>query len=237
MRQRFVFFSRTVPIRGARMEAGQHRSTWPFRTPGAGVAGPPPRQSSDGRSYACWWSRALDRAIRIVALDLNRHHCLDIDARDLLGHLKGSELVALGRAASLQHFTFRLPDGGEVFLHTEAPWRLTDSSGIIGGRSDYWRAATPDVTAEALEAGELGCTLRDVRNEAIRARIASRRLEVTSAAMDKLGGLALEFNNDLRLEIFPDASRASHDDWEIWRLFQRNRPHYVVGSEGRDIHA
>ena len=51
-----------------------------------------------------------------------------------------------------------------------------------------------------------------------------------------LGGLAIEFSNGLRLEIFPDASRAEHDDWEYWRLFERDRAHYVVSSDGSALH-
>src|SRR2546421_584168 len=43
-------------MRDARMEAGQHRSTWRFRTPGAEEGGLPPHWSSNGTA-----SRATPR--------------------------------------------------------------------------------------------------------------------------------------------------------------------------------
>jgi len=161
---------------------------------------------------------------------------LPIDPAHLLEHLVGSELAAVGRAASLQHFTFRVAGGEEVFLHTESPWRLTDASGIVSGRSDYWRPASPEVSDEALDAGELGCTLRDVRNATMRETMSKRAIVVTSAVRDRIGGLVIEFGDELRLEIFPDASPVVHDSWEFWRLFQRDQPHFVVGTDGQDIH-
>jgi hypothetical protein len=153
-----------------------------------------------------------------------------------LEHLQESRLVSAGRAASLQHFTFQLTDGREVFLHTESPWRLTDSSGIIGGRADYWRPASAETTEEALDAGRLGCTLRDVRNESVRHRLNSRSVVVTSGAMDEFGGLTLIFNDGLKLEIFPDGSQAPHDEIEFWRLFEYGKAHFVVNTDGQTIH-
>jgi hypothetical protein len=154
-----------------------------------------------------------------------------------LARLTGAALIALGRAASLQHFTFKESTGRELHLHTEAPWRLTDSSGIVGGRTDYWRPAASDTSEEALEAGAIGATLRDTRNEALRERIAIENPVVASAAADRFGGLVMEFTDGLRLEIFPDASPAAHDRWEYWRLFERGESHYVMGSDGDEVHA
>ena len=145
-------------------------------------------------------------------------------------------MVGLGRAASLQHFTFRLADGRELHLHTEVPWRLTDGTRINAGRADYWRPATAETPQNAVDEGNIGATLRDVRNQALRDELDRTEIVVTSAAADPLGGAVLSFSNGLRLEIFPDASPAEHDSWEFWRLFERNQPHFVMSSEGAESH-
>ena len=151
--------------------------------------------------------------------------------------LIGAYLTGAGRAAGLQHFTFRLPEASELHLHTESPWRLTDHAGIFSGRADYWRPATPETSEADLDTGQIGATLRDVRNATLRERIALDNPTVTAAAVDRFGGLALDFSNDMRLELFPDASSVAHDEWEFWRLFERDQPHYVVGSDGPSSHA
>ena len=153
---------------------------------------------------------------------------------DHVARLLGARLIGLGRAAGLQHFTFQLPDGRVMHLHTELPWRLTDPSGIVTGRADYWRAASPETSERDLEAGEIGATLRDVRNEFLRERIDVDVPRVAGASVDRFGGLAFDFNNGWRLEVFPDASRAAHDEWEYWRLFERGHPHFVVSSDGAE---
>ena len=149
----------------------------------------------------------------------------------------GALLIGVGRAASLQHFTFRDGTGRELHLHIECSWRVSDGTGVVAGRVDYWRPASADTPEEALDAGEIGATLRDVRNEALRARIATERPAVASATADRLGGAVLDFSNGLRLELFPDASPVGHDSWEFWRLFERGEPHFVVSSDGSQTHA
>jgi hypothetical protein len=156
----------------------------------------------------------------------------DLSEIDNLARLLGARLTGLGRAASLQHFTFGLPGGSELHLHTEAPWRLTDDTGIVVGRADYWRPATPETSEADLDAGEIGATLRDVRNAALRERIAIESPAVVGANVDRFGGFTLDFTNGLKLEVFPDATRVAHDDWEFWRLFEQGQPHYVVASDG-----
>jgi hypothetical protein len=167
---------------------------------------------------------------------LDWHLAVSAHSEALLQQLKGARLVALGRAASLEHFTFRTTRDRELFLHVETPWRLTDASGIVAGRADYWRPATADTSEEALDAGLLGSTLRDVKNDIVRERIAGRPFVVTSFETDRLGGLVIRFGDELTLEIFPDASPAAHDSWEFWRLFERDQPHLVMSTDGEDLH-
>jgi hypothetical protein len=169
-------------------------------------------------------------------LDLNRNLRLTELVQAHVARLVGARLVGLGRAAGLQHFTFQLPAGREVHLHTEAPWRITDGARILVGRADYWRPATPEVTEEALDAGEIGATVRDVRNEALRSWIEQTAPIVTASSADVWGDLEMAFSGGARLEIFADASPVEHDEWEFWRLFERGQVHLVVSSGGGALH-
>lgn len=154
-------------------------------------------------------------------------------AQTHLSQLVGAQLTGTGRAANLQHFTFLVADDRTFHLHLECPWRLTEGSQILGGAADYWRASRSDVTEEALDAGEIGATLRDIRNETLRQRIADG-LRVSSATVDGFGGFLLVLGS-LHIETFPDASSTAHDEWEFWRLFPHGGPHFVVTTNGAYI--
>lgn len=169
------------------------------------------------------------------SLDLYQRTILIESLAHGLRRLTHGRLVALGRAAGLQHFTFLDAHGANLYLHTESAWRIVSNSRIVTGRSDYWRPSAPDVTDAALDAGEIGATLRDVRNEALREWIEQESPRVVSAVADVYGGLVVEFTSDYRLEIFADASEAEHDEWELWRLFERHGTHLVVRSSGGSL--
>jgi hypothetical protein len=152
----------------------------------------------------------------------------------VLAALRGSQMIELGRAGDLQHFTFALPAGGGArALHVSCPWRLVSPVGLLGGSGDYWRPATPDTPHEEFDRGSVGSRLRDVRNVEVRELLGSG-LEVLAADADALGGLTLQLAGGLSLEIFPDASSAEHDDVEFWRVFEPGSTHIVVGSDGLD---
>lgn len=170
-------------------------------------------------------------AVQLSALDLNKLP-LPVTVLDSLLRLKGSRLVGLGRAAELQHFTFRSADGSELFLHVECPWRIRDASDILVGRADYWRAVSTEVSDEALDAAEIGSTLRDLRNAALRERLTDNGIECVEGAVDAGNGFTLNFADGLRLEVFPDAARGSFEPWEFWRVFPRGGQHFAVHSDG-----
>jgi hypothetical protein len=158
--------------------------------------------------------------------------------RDRLGKelatLRGTRLIELGRAADLQHFTFALPAGaGTRALHVSCPWRLVGPAGLLIGSGDYWRPATPDTPDEEFDRGTVGARLRDMRNAEVR-KLLGTGVEVLAAEADAVGGLELRLAGGLTLEVFPDASRAEHDELEFWRVFEPGGPHLVVGSHGLD---
>ena len=141
-------------------------------------------------------------------------------------------MIELGRAADLQHFTFALPlGGGTRALHVSCPWRLVGPVGLLVGSGDYWRPATPDTPDEEFDRGAVGARLRDVRNVEVR-ELLGAGAEVLAAEADTLGGLTLRLAGGLTLEVFPNASRAEHDEVEFWRVFEPGGPHVVVGSDG-----
>ena len=158
--------------------------------------------------------------------------------RDTLGPaltaLRGTRLTELGRAADLQLFTFVLPGGGGTReLHVTCPWRLVGPAGLLVGSSDSWRPAAPDTPDEEFGRGAMGARLRDVRNAEVRDLLGAG-VEVVAAEADAVGGLVVRLAGGLRLEVFPDASHAEHDELEFWRLFEPGGPHVVVGSDGLD---
>jgi hypothetical protein len=132
----------------------------------------------------------------------------------------------------LQWFEFVLPDGSLRALHVQCAWRLVRDESILVGRADYYRGATADVDPWEDE-DVVGSRLRDVGNEAVRALLGDG-WSVADIRVDTFGGLVVQLSGGARLEVFPDAAPASHDDWEAWRLFRLRTklPHFVVKSDG-----
>ncbi len=138
------------------------------------------------------------------------------------------------QATSFQLFTFRVGAGASEFkLHVSCPWRLTNSASVVVGSCDYRRPATADIDEETYDRGLSGSRLLDIRSEHIRSLVGAG-IQVLTVEADPFGGLLVQIAGDLRLEIFPDASAADHDEVEFWRLFELGAPHVVVGSSGID---
>ncbi|HEX8695688.1 MAG TPA: hypothetical protein VF746_24955 [Longimicrobium sp.] len=157
---------------------------------------------------------------------------MDTEIESALARLRGARLVATGRGADLQWFTFE--SDATYALHVMCPWRLAGSGGLVTGRSDYWRPASPETPREDFERGAIGATLRDVRNRELEGVLAAGVVTVESFAVDGLGGFTLVLSAGYRLDVFPDESPAEHDDLELWRLFQPGKGlrHFVVRSNG-----
>jgi hypothetical protein len=151
-----------------------------------------------------------------------------------LRRLCGKRLVALGRAANLQHFTFSDLAGHESALHVQCPWRLVGAAGILVGGEDYWRSATPETAEAEFNRGVVGSRWLDVRNAAVRALVETGGIEAQSVEGDALGGFVLHLSAGLRLDVFPDGSPADHDAVEYWRVFDDRGEHFVVSSDGID---
>ena len=153
-------------------------------------------------------------------------------------------MIATGRAADLQHFTFGKhkdrPDAptelAEYALHVMCPWRVRDAEGIRLGHGDYWRPSSDSVDDDAYEAGKVGSRLRDIRIEEFEEYLADHACRVLRVTCDATAGCVIDMEDGIVLDIFPDSSAADHDEVEFWRLFQPHldTAHFVVSSNGID---
>ena len=153
-----------------------------------------------------------------------------------LARLVGMRLVKLGRAADLQWFTFADAAASELAVHVQCPWRLVSEDEILVGHGDYWRPAATDTPETEYDRAAIGSRWRDVRRDTVVARMGPGGAVVEGADLDAFSGFTLRLEGGLRLEVFPDATRASHDELEFWRLFEPGGvgEHFVVSSDGID---
>ena len=161
-----------------------------------------------------------------------------VDLRDeimwALSPLVGMRLVRLGRAADVQWFAFASADEGELTLHVQCPWRLVAADEILVGQGDYWRPAAADTPETDYDRAAVGSRWRDVRRDVAVGWLGVEGAGVESAEVDAFGGFTLRCTRGLRLHVFPDATRAPHDEVEFWRLFAPGAAgqHFVVSSDG-----
>jgi hypothetical protein len=159
---------------------------------------------------------------------------------NILRDLIGLPLNPTTRAANMQMFSFGAiinitltspkkgpisKSVGEFALHLQCPWRLTNENEIIVGSGDLYQQA--DEIAEYDENYnyyELNANLRDVKLDKL---INENKLSVISINADKFGGLEICFDNNIKLNVFPDL--ASKADNEYWRLidFKNEKSKYI----------
>ncbi len=123
---------------------------------------------------------------------------------------------------------------GELGLHLQCPWRLTNDNEIIVGSNDLYEQA--DETAdydENFNWEEFDANFRDVK---LGKFITEKEHIVTSAIADKFGGLQICFDNNVLLTIFPViASKANNEYWRLLDNRNETKNHYVSKSTGYDL--
>ena len=165
------------------------------------------------------------------------------EIQQALNQLFGLDLIGLGRAGNLQHFTFgrhRLreqdkPDQlADFALHLSCPWRLTRDHVISCGQTDLERPSSLFVSDDEYDAGKIGSRWVDLGNAAFRGYLDQAIVTVINVETDVFGGFRLHMAGAVSLDVFPAASKAIHDDLEFWRLFQPrlDTPHFIVSSQG-----
>jgi len=155
-----------------------------------------------------------------------------------LKDLLGLPWWSLGRAGDLQWFHFgerrSLPgrDGssrevGDYAIHVQAPWRLcSDGKILLGSRDLNFPRGTSrlDEVPEDFDWDRHPTRLDEVA-EAVEQHFLPRK--VTQVNVESTGSVALIFESNLSLEIFPDGATES----EPWRLFvpdDNDRDHLIA---------
>jgi hypothetical protein len=124
---------------------------------------------------------------------------------------------------------------GELGLHLQCPWRLSNDIEIIVGSDDVYEPA--DETAgydEHFAWDESNANLRDIKLDHF---ISERKHIVKSAIADKFGGLKIIFDNDIVLTVFPTSTCKAQMS-EYWRLLDNRdetKNHYVSQSTGYEL--
>ena len=161
------------------------------------------------------------------------------EVKSKLSELIGLRLSIARDAGSTKVFQFgnirRSPSGrgtsGDFSLHLQCPWRLVKSGAILTGLGDYFWAEDEDedVDLDNYKAGNLQRvrlqTLFQTYDPGTRSLVnLSDSMIVLSVNADPLGGFDIELSGDIRLQVFPDGSRA-----ENWRVFPKRsgEPHFV----------
>jgi hypothetical protein len=119
---------------------------------------------------------------------------------------------------------------GKFDIHLQCPWRITKGNIILIGSDDL--TEQPKENAEYDENFDWdvqGGNLRDIKLEAF---FNYGKYFVKSVKVDDFGGFELNFNDDVKLSVFPALSAKSEYS-EFWRLLdnrEKSNNHFVVGS-------
>lgn len=158
----------------------------------------------------------------------------------------GMPLWSIGRAGNLEWFAFGMQrrvvgdvtkDGepkivSDYALHVQCAWRILDHRKIyVASRDRYYRAGDdPYKDLEDFEWDIPGLNRCDERVVKLLQEWASDPMTVTAIEADFVGGLMINFNNGLKLDVFPDLSVEA----EYWRFFKPyvDEDHFVVTGQG-----
>lgn len=168
--------------------------------------------------------------------------------------LVGLDLISISRSIGSEWFRFghhQNAAGIEVklapfALQVSCPWRLVDHGSVLAGSADHCRPAEEDDLDEDIDLlssesewrpsssqwKTTGADWIDLREQELRVQLERIRHAVSAVEVDASGWFRLILSADLTLEVFPNASRAEHDEVEFWRLFQPglDASHFVVTS-------
>ena len=160
--------------------------------------------------------------------------------------LIGKPLWRCTRAADMACFQFgarhksKTFDGrdcevGDYALHIQCSWRIIRGDEILVGKEDLYE---PDAAASDAVFDWRKANLQDAR---VRKLFADdqRQFTVVGTAFRAGGELDILFDDELRLELFPNSSLQTHD-MEHWRLFapsmdpalRGETPHLVFSGAG-----
>ncbi|MEM9868776.1 MAG: hypothetical protein AAF765_13870 [Bacteroidota bacterium] len=155
--------------------------------------------------------------------------------KNKIQELIGLNLTQTSRSSNMEclKFGFKANDKnqniGEFGLHIQTDWRIINEGNILVGSRDLFEPNSEN-QSELDFVYETG-NLRDEKLEAI---IKSDNLIVSKIEIDKVGGLTIQFKNQMELQIIPTNSSKSEYN-EFWRLIDNRKPeteHIVSRIDG-----
>lgn len=156
--------------------------------------------------------------------------------------LIGLPLSIVRRAADMRIFHFgsvsfeQERSFGQFALHIQCPWRITQPSGIVTGRSDLWEPLPTDTDYDGDDwKYDVDGNLQDHRlAELFRCPDSSVSIIahpatylVQSLSADRFGGLSMQFGERYTLQLFPSGSSG-----EDWRFFSPGGNNHLVIAGG-----
>lgn len=143
-------------------------------------------------------------------------------------------LVGLPLRGSAREENALYLDFGPYSLQVLCAWRLTSGGEVVAGSGDLFTPADPDADPETFDWLEAGSTWWDVRMRAFHTERDAAPPVVRSLRVDGCLGLALDFEDGARLDVFPHSARAPQVVTEFWRLTSEapGAPAAVADTEG-----
>ncbi|KUO03402.1 hypothetical protein AQJ67_16970 [Streptomyces caeruleatus] len=137
--------------------------------------------------------------------------------------LTGTVVHSVGRAVDMGVVEFHGPDGEEIMVHMQCPFRIVHDSRIVLGSADM-RYAQKGAGEQAFDEFRM---IYDARATKINKILGQLHPSVTGVTGGESGELTVAWEQGFRLEVFPDCS----GNIEAWRAFVRGDAHYGFPPE------
>ncbi|MFI2375401.1 hypothetical protein ACH5AO_10070 [Streptomyces sp. NPDC018964] len=133
--------------------------------------------------------------------------------------LTGTVAHSVGRAVDMGIVEFHGPDGEEIMVHMQCPFRIVRHGRILLGSADM-RYAQKGAGPQAFDEFRM---IYDARTTTFNRVLGELRPRVDSVTVGQSGELTVSWEQAFRLEVFPDCSGRI----EAWRVLVRGGDHHV----------
>ncbi|GAA2278722.1 hypothetical protein GCM10010415_53790 [Streptomyces atrovirens] len=133
--------------------------------------------------------------------------------------LTGTVAHSVGRAVDMGVVEFHGPDGEEVMVHVQCPFRIVHDAKTVLGSADM-RYAQKGAGPRAFDEFRM---IYDARTATLNRVLGELRPSVGGVTVGEAGELTVSWEHAFRLEAFPDCSGRI----EAWRVLVRGGAHHV----------